>query len=104
RLRRHTTCYRDWSSDVCSSDLNHRLQPSLEVARHVGRHDRVRQLPGRAVRWKRLPLEDVEGGAADPPLPKGLDQRLLIDRGAPESGRGELREQGGERAGRGARK
>src|SRR3989337_189772 len=24
--RRHTRCYRDWSSDVCSSDLNARLE------------------------------------------------------------------------------
>src|SRR5207245_7317699 len=23
--RRHTRCYRDWSSDVCSSDLNARI-------------------------------------------------------------------------------
>src|SRR6266542_5202939 len=26
--RRHTRCYRDWSSDVCSSDLEGRLQPA----------------------------------------------------------------------------
>src|SRR2546429_4593028 len=28
--RRHTRCSRDWSSDVCSSDLEHR-QPDLAV-------------------------------------------------------------------------
>src|SRR5207245_4369574 len=26
--RRHTRCYRDWSSDVCSSDLKAKLRPS----------------------------------------------------------------------------
>src|SRR5208282_276503 len=29
--RRHTRCYRDWSSDVCSSDLE-RLEPDGELA------------------------------------------------------------------------
>src|SRR3989337_3565519 len=28
RRRRHTRCYRDWSSDVCSSDLSTRLNSS----------------------------------------------------------------------------
>src|SRR5438128_6252592 len=27
--RRHTRCYRDWSSDVCSSDLNYRRGHAL---------------------------------------------------------------------------
>src|SRR5438128_9137415 len=33
--RRHTRCYRDWSSDVCSSDLYFplRLHPALAPAR-----------------------------------------------------------------------
>src|SRR5207245_7192078 len=30
--RRHTRCYRDWSSDVCSSDL---IQRRLDGARQV---------------------------------------------------------------------
>src|SRR5207245_7347513 len=29
--RRHTRCYRDWSSDVCSSDLGHK--PGTAVVR-----------------------------------------------------------------------
>src|SRR5207245_4080670 len=33
--RRHTRCYRDWSSDVCSSDLH---------ARHPGRDDNLQRL------------------------------------------------------------
>src|SRR6266542_4649770 len=27
--RRHTSCYRDWSSDVCSSDLGGRIELGL---------------------------------------------------------------------------
>src|SRR2546429_7230579 len=30
--RRHTRCSRDWSSDVCSSDLDSRLGQSLRVS------------------------------------------------------------------------
>src|SRR5207245_4576287 len=49
--RRHTRCYRDWSSDVCSSDLYHTaLQPmlaELRVARMLARllyeHPRARR-------------------------------------------------------------
>src|SRR5207245_5608767 len=29
--RRHTRCYRDWSSDVCSSDLEAQLFPYIRV-------------------------------------------------------------------------
>src|SRR5207245_8581579 len=35
RRRRHTSCYRDWSSDVCSSDL----QPPLPRERLILPHD-----------------------------------------------------------------
>src|SRR2546429_622968 len=33
--RRHTRCSRDWSSDVCSSDLEIAVEPALESARAV---------------------------------------------------------------------
>src|SRR5438874_6153203 len=34
--RRHTRSLRDWSSDVCSSDLNHRILPAgIEIKRLV---------------------------------------------------------------------
>src|SRR5438128_12523825 len=32
--RRHTRCYRDWSSDVCSSDLNNTPKVLAALARH----------------------------------------------------------------------
>src|SRR6266542_1944342 len=36
--RRHTRCYRDWSSDVCSSDLEHVVHRDavLEAVRAAG--------------------------------------------------------------------
>src|SRR6266542_6031384 len=33
--RRHTRCYRDWSSDVCSSDLGYGAQAIQSVARDL---------------------------------------------------------------------
>src|SRR5207245_4500217 len=46
--RRHTTCYRDWSSDVCSSDLGSMIQgrapPSIgRLAPFVRRRRRASQ-------------------------------------------------------------
>src|SRR5207245_4569940 len=40
--RRHTRCYRDWSSDVCSSDLSrgyakHKLPPVLSGRRYLAK-------------------------------------------------------------------
>src|SRR5207245_5290275 len=39
--RRHTRCYRDWSSDVCSSDLPSRQPQTLE---RLGRCDLVHKM------------------------------------------------------------
>src|SRR6266498_1740381 len=44
--RRHTSCRRDWSSDVCSSDLGvgdvHRVRRSLRARAVRGRGERLR--------------------------------------------------------------
>src|SRR2546422_6202664 len=55
--RRHTRCSRDWSSDVCSSDLGRRLGPGPR-GRRPRSSDRAgrRQAEGRPVRagvWRR---------------------------------------------------
>src|SRR5207245_7799545 len=34
--RRHTRCYRDWSSDVCSSDLRAKVEGGVCVSCHTG--------------------------------------------------------------------
>src|SRR2546429_6305592 len=46
--RRHTRCSRDWSSDVCSSDLGLRLLVA-SVALHPGGRPEVRHLRQRRV-------------------------------------------------------
>src|SRR6266542_3971466 len=54
--RRHTRCYRDWSSDVCSSDLT-------RLARLTGPDDRDRQrifgADGSADEQKRREVSDL---------------------------------------------
>src|SRR5699024_12881566 len=80
--RRHTRSKRDWSSDVCSSDLSHRFQPSARrlwlrdpLAVHLGagaKQDRAERSEERRVgkecrhRWskytekKKKQLENIE--------------------------------------------
>src|SRR6266542_5564864 len=41
--RRHTSCYRDWSSDVCSSDLTARVRPRRVHRGTVGHAMRPRR-------------------------------------------------------------
>src|SRR5207245_4862565 len=56
--RRHTRCYRDWSSDVCSSDLDERdLELGEEGLGHAGADDE--RLVG-AERGERADQEDEE--------------------------------------------
>src|SRR4030042_4783537 len=37
--RRHTRCNRDWSSDVCSSDLERTMKPISQLAKELGLKD-----------------------------------------------------------------
>src|SRR3712207_7520337 len=62
--RRHTRYWRDWSSDVCSSDLRGALRGldvrgeviGLAIARHVER-DRARELAARRSEERRVGKE-----------------------------------------------
>src|SRR5207245_8816970 len=36
--RRHTRCYRDWSSDVCSSDLEELIELCKVAAKYQGKY------------------------------------------------------------------
>src|SRR5207245_8649814 len=78
--RRHTRCYRDWSSDVCSSDLraytSRLLSPDgrrLVYARRSDAHDLLyaRDLATGAERVlsRELPRDDQEGFAQMDVLP-----------------------------------
>src|SRR5438045_4689820 len=61
--RRHTRCLSDWSSDVCSSDLQSQTD-------HVQgeQQDRRRRRP---IAW----LNDALGGGVDRAVPQGVEQR-----------------------------
>src|SRR5215813_10980144 len=62
--RRHTRCGRDWSSDVCSSDLRCQKQGNAEEVRR--RHGRVHDAPEQAPLHglERLRLQRAQGGVA----------------------------------------
>src|SRR6266542_6762786 len=81
--RRHTRCYRDWSSDVCSSDLslgvNGALGKALDQSRLPTRADRRRALLGHVT--SSLPANPLapRGSRRQHPklLPEGAKARLL---------------------------
>src|SRR2546422_789581 len=58
--RRHTRCSRDWSSDVCSSDLRFPVRLSSEPRHH--RVSRYRRQYSRAQRERRGDQRNVPGG------------------------------------------
>src|SRR6266852_7786647 len=87
--RRHTRCYRDWSSDVCSSDLgleDHlrlrqlvQAERTLELAEHASDEglDRDVGLVGRRPRAEAATEIDRER------KPAGLGPRLRREGGEP---------------------
>src|SRR5690606_40079629 len=83
-IRRHTTFSRDWSSDVCSSDLVTIIEPSACLTRKddAHEHDRPRQ--------EQIP--DHRRGDTDPDCPLRADRRHL----AGGAGRSEERRVGSD--------
>src|SRR5256884_5217308 len=73
--RRHTRCSRDWSSDVCSSDLNYSFLTEVEailldghfVLEHSGRarSDVFFNFNGTAGIWRRRAIEEAGGWQHD---------------------------------------
>src|SRR5207245_5654437 len=62
--RRHTRCYRDWSSDVCSSDLFRRLTRLDAGLRGTEPRDRDHERRARHVRHAHLVTELDRRGLA----------------------------------------
>src|SRR5207253_5108791 len=60
--RRHTRWPRDWSSDVCSSDLLDLLMPGMdgfEVIRHIRQEATLRELPIFVMTAKNLTVDEL---------------------------------------------
>src|SRR5207245_7127295 len=96
--RRHTSCYRDWSSDVCSSDLLAGPPENLPHARAVAREaEALEALAGRVEAKHRVAAE-----VADPDLIALVHIDRSEERRVGKEGRtpGERGQQHTERAGR----
>src|SRR5690606_41124415 len=78
--RRHTRFSRDWSSDVCSSDLEH---PRL-----LGERGETRE---RVVHLRRRPVEEVAASGTKERVPRE-EQAVDEEREVPEIGRASCRE------------
>src|SRR5216684_6502587 len=78
--RRHTRCSRDWSSDVCSSDLAGRLlDAGYSLVVHDAREAAAEPLRARGAIWAASP---AEVGAAAPTvitiLPTSREVRQVL--------------------------
>src|SRR5207245_7928738 len=71
--RRHTRCYRDWSSDVCSSDLPVHECPEAQGATRVHEVLQLVAGPPIAARRDHDAAEDGEG------VRRGIHQPLEVD-------------------------
>src|SRR5690625_7848978 len=91
--RRHTRWPRDWSSDVCSSDLLH-SRGALEALRAVGTAEHLAggSAPAVAVAEQQ---QGVRGTHLVPEGPLGMRQLGLADLGRVGLGRREMREDAG---------
>src|SRR5207245_8254702 len=93
--RRHTSCYRDWSSDVCSSDLDrpYHLRGCLERRRFLAR-PAVSTEPGRGTGRGGCESHFQRLGLAVAPGQKPDALRHVAPPGRQEIGRASCREGG----------
>src|SRR5256884_3403783 len=75
--RRHTRCSRDWSSDVCSSDLDHEQRDPLRLAQALERLAEARRQRERHVST----AERLD--RSSPPVRRELEQRGRIGQPPP---------------------
>src|SRR5207245_8648923 len=93
--RRHTRCYRDWSSDVCSSDLEltyyYRFLTAEEILRFYAKIFRLPSAEADRRIDQLLKLVELEGARKRPlkTYSKGMQQRVGL-----EIGRASCRERG----------
>src|SRR5207245_6129920 len=68
--RRHTRCYRDWSSDVCSSDL----PPSIVSSAEAPSRSPAAAMRLSAVWPSKVMLSSAQAISTEPPLRKQLTE------------------------------
>src|SRR6266498_2608477 len=85
--RRHTRCGRDWSSDVCSSDLGQRLLVFEQLIVSAGKHDLTTLVAGLRAEIDdviaflddlRVMLDDDDGVLVRPQTLENLDQSTAV--------------------------
>src|SRR5690606_24638178 len=77
--RRHTRFSRDWSSDVCSSDLH---PPPLTISGPLGRGASAGERGGREQAGGRCGAQRREGGRGEENRPDGGSQRSAAEEAA----------------------
>src|SRR3984893_9259722 len=75
--RRHTRWPRDWSSDVCSSDLQHRLDSMKRFQAGVERLRRLTREAGRDPEKMALAYRITSWGSAFPARADDAERRLV---------------------------
>src|SRR5207245_6904419 len=77
---RHTRCYRDWSSDVCSSDLSRRPAPTTSRSGAAGLPTTTPPAPRRGSEPDEAQLERNHPRASRPaPADGELDRKSVVE-------------------------
>src|SRR5690606_39997878 len=79
--RRHTSFSRDWSSDVCSSDLHERLDGPARIGRFLNTREATRRFEQEAKVLRQLLASDAAFyviDARDPVLGKHRDELEIL--------------------------
>src|SRR5206468_4356694 len=96
--RRHTRSDRDWSSDVCSSDLRARLRPQepVELAVPLREHRRGEAVPGPGGDGDDVLTRSAEDADVRDPAGGVADERSEERRGGKGGGSGRTAEESQE--------
>src|SRR2546429_929150 len=75
--RRHTRCSRDWSSDVCSSDLDHPFAAPARPRGAAGGDAQGRRRGGRWRGWEAVVSKEQQAATVTGPDPGRSEERRV---------------------------